>query len=112
MEVLEAYSHTPERLDDLPKAVEIVRRQGRMTLATAATRLRQSRAGGRWQTELSHEDVQTIIDLYRAGALAEDLAAKFSISLSSVRRLLPPQAPRTPQRLPGCHWKTRGTVAP
>ena len=38
--------------------------------------------------QLSPEEVRTIIDLYEEGALARDLAVKFGISLSSVRRLL------------------------
>jgi hypothetical protein len=37
---------------------------------------------------LSPDDVETIIDLYHGGTIAQDLAEKFGIGLSSVRRLL------------------------
>jgi transposase len=37
---------------------------------------------------LSTAEVQAIIDAYHAGMIAKDGAAKFQISLSSVRRLL------------------------
>lgn len=88
MEVLTAYSHTPERLHDLQKAVEVICRQ-RPDEAHAernedASRPRQWSMSDR----LSPDEVQTIIDLYRAGSIAKDVAAKFGISLSSVRRLL------------------------
>lgn len=43
---------------------------------------------------MSPDDVQIIIDLYRAGTIAKDLAVKFGISLSSVRRLLRKQGAR------------------
>lgn len=37
---------------------------------------------------LPSDDVKTIIDLHHAGTTGKDLAARFEISLSSVRRLL------------------------
>lgn len=88
MEVLTAYSHTPDLFDDLRKAVEIVRRHGpddpddghnedasRPSLRTLADRL-------------SPQDAQTITDLYHGGTPTKDLAAKFGISARSVRRLI------------------------
>jgi DNA-directed RNA polymerase specialized sigma24 family protein len=86
VEVLKAYSHTPERLDHLRKAVDITRAQGPGepddTRNEAASRPHLWAMSDR----LSHEDAQTIIDLYRGGMIAKDLAAKYGISLSSVRR--------------------------
>ncbi|MGH8950738.1 MAG: hypothetical protein ACRDX9_04875 [Acidimicrobiia bacterium] len=88
VEVLKAYSHTPERLDDLRRTVEIARRQepehpddGR---DDAASRPSLRALADR----LSPEDVQTIIDLHHGGTPTKDLAAKFEISARSVRRLL------------------------
>ncbi len=82
------YSHTPGRLDDLRKVVEIVRTQSPdepdHTRNVAASRPRQWAMSDR----LSPEDVRFIIDLYREGVIAKDVAAKFGISLSSVRRLI------------------------
>jgi DNA-directed RNA polymerase specialized sigma24 family protein len=87
-EVLTAYSHTSDLLDDLQKAVEIVRRHGpddpddghnedasRPSLRTLADRL-------------SPQNAQTITDLYHGGTSTKDLAAKFGISARSVRRLI------------------------
>lgn len=88
MEVLKPYSHTRERLDDLLRAVETARRQQPDepddTRNEAASRPRQWAVSDR----LSPENVGMIIDLYQGGMIAKDLAVKFGISLSSVRRLL------------------------
>ena len=88
MELLTAYSHTPERLDDLRKAVEIVRRQE--ADEPDAERNEDASRPRQWSMadRLSPEEVQTIINRYRTGTIAKDLAATFGISLSSVRRLL------------------------
>jgi hypothetical protein len=88
VELLAAYSHTPTRLDDLRKTVDIVRRQesddpddGRNEAASRPSR---------WTLadRLSPADVQTIIDLHQGGTPTKGLAAKFGISARSVRRLL------------------------
>lgn len=47
---------------------------------------------------LSPDEVQTLIDLYRTGTIAKDLAVKFGISLSSVRRLLRKHSARLSDR--------------
>ena len=88
MEVLTAYSHTPERLDDLRKAAEIVR--GQRPDEPDEERNEQASRPRQWSLadRLSPDEVQTIINRYRAGTTAKDLVVKLGISLSSVRRLL------------------------
>jgi transposase-like protein len=42
----------------------------------------------RLRDRFSREDLQTMIDLYRSGATARQVAEKFGVSLRSVKRLL------------------------
>ncbi|HEU0087976.1 MAG TPA: hypothetical protein VFQ77_10045 [Pseudonocardiaceae bacterium] len=88
MEALKAYSHTPAQLDDLRKTVEVMR--GQRPGDPDDTRNETASRPTRWALadRLSPEDVQAIIDLYREGTVAKDLATKFAISVKSVRRLL------------------------
>lgn len=87
MEVLKAYSHTPERLDDLRKAVEIVHRQERDDPDDGRNQPASRPSRRTLAHRLSPDDVQTIVDLYHGGTPTKDLAAKFGISARSVRRL-------------------------
>jgi len=49
------------------------------------------RSATRWwslRDRFSSEDLQTMIDLYRSGATAKQVAEKFGVSVRSVTRLL------------------------
>jgi DNA-directed RNA polymerase specialized sigma24 family protein len=85
VEVLKAYSHTPDQLYDLRKAREVVR--GDASNEPDDPQPPQPRP---WSMadRLSPEDVQAMIEKYHAGTIAQDLAAQYGISVKSVRRLL------------------------
>ena len=81
VEVLKRYSH-PDYLVDLRMVQQAVT---------------ESKLGGvvvepgkPWamKDRLSDRDVQTMIDLYRGGMIAREVAGQFGISESSVKRLL------------------------
>jgi len=88
VEVLKAYSHIPSRLYDLRKTWEVV--HGQLPDEHDEDRNEEASRPRQWSMtdRLSPRDVQAIIDQYHAGTIAKDLAEKFGISLSSVRRLL------------------------
>jgi hypothetical protein len=88
VEVLKAYSHTPERLYDLRKAVEIARRQEPDAPDDDRNEAASRPSRRTLADRLSPEDVQMIIDLRKGGTPTKELAAKFGISTRSVRRLL------------------------
>ena len=86
MEVLKAYSH-PAQLHDLRKIWEVVH-DGQPDEPDDRNEAASRRSQWSMVDRLSPADVQAIIDAYHAGMIAKDVAAKFQISLSSVRRLL------------------------
>jgi hypothetical protein len=91
VEVLKAYSHPSSLLYDLRTTWQIVTNQDSSDdYPVLGSQASDSESPQRWSKadRLAAADVQAIIDLYTGGVAGPDLAAKFGISLSSVRRLL------------------------
>jgi DNA-directed RNA polymerase specialized sigma24 family protein len=82
------YSNNPTLLDDLRYAREVVLSQNEDDEPELG---RQRRASGRrWAMahRLTAEDVRAVVSGYRAGRTARELAERFSVSESSVKRLV------------------------
>jgi FixJ family two-component response regulator len=88
--VLRHYSNRPDLLQQLQSAAVILLDVGRGGgvdadgEASACGVIRSRRLRDR----LSPGDVQAMIELYRSGSTARQVAEKFDVSLSSVKRLL------------------------
>jgi len=86
--VLRRYSNRPDLLEQLRKVGVILSRDGHdgNTGAEGATEtvIRSRRLRDRF----SPEDLQAMIDLYRSGTTARQVAEKYGLSLRSVKRLL------------------------
>lgn len=102
-EVQKAYSHTPARLDELRKAVEIVRRQepdnpddGRNEAASRPSRRALA-------DRLSPEDVQMIIDLYQGGTPTKGPGRQVRDQYAQCPTAAE-EAPPTTQRPPRRDW--------
>ena len=82
------YSNNPTLLDDLRNAREPVLDPGGEDEAELGGERRAN--GRRWTLahRLAPGDRQAVVDGYRAGATARELAGRFSISESSVKRLV------------------------
>jgi hypothetical protein len=82
------YSNRPDLLEQLRKVAEILLNHAQNddagTEVTTACVVRSRRLCDRFFPE----DLQTMIDLYRSGTTAKQVAEKFGISLRSVKRLL------------------------
>jgi len=82
------YSNRPDLLQQLRKVATILSdsRQdddtGAKVVAECVVRSRRLR------DRFSSEDLQTMIDLYRLGATAKQVAEEFGVSIRSVKRLL------------------------
>jgi hypothetical protein len=86
--VLRHYSNRPDLLEQLRKVAVILSRDGHNG-TTGAEVIRESVVRSRrLRDRFSSEDLQTMIDLYRSGTTAKQVAEKFGVSLRSVKRLL------------------------
>jgi DNA-directed RNA polymerase specialized sigma24 family protein len=88
VDLITRYSNNPTLLDDLRNAREAVLGPRREDEPDLGGELRAN--GRRWALahRLAASDRQAVVDGYRAGATARELAERFSISESSVKRLL------------------------
>jgi hypothetical protein len=82
------YSNNPTLLDDLKNARQIVLTQDEDDEPELGGQRRAS--GRRWPVaqRLAADGVQAVVDGYRAGSTARELAERFVLSESSVKRLL------------------------
>jgi DNA-binding CsgD family transcriptional regulator len=82
------YSNRPDLLEQLRRVAAILLDGGRddgAGVKVTAERVTRSR----WlRDRFSLSDLQVMIDLYRSGTTAKQVAEKFGISLRSVKRLL------------------------
>lgn len=88
VELIVRYSNNPPLLDDLRNAREAVPSQSEDDEPELGGR-RQAN-GRRWAVahRLTAKDVQAVVNGYRAGKTTRELAERFAISESSVKRLL------------------------
>ena len=82
------YSNRPDLLEQLRKVVAVLSNStqddGTAAKAAAESVVRSRRLRDRF----SQDDLQSMIDLYRSGTTAKQVAEKFGVSLRSVKRLL------------------------
>lgn len=93
------YSNRPDLLEQLRKVVVILSNDGQdgdMGTEMPTESVIRSR---RLRDRFFREDLQTMIDLYRSGTTARQVAEKFGVSLRSVKRLLHQHGVRR-ERLP------------
>jgi hypothetical protein len=82
------YSNRPDLLEQLRKVVAILsdsRQDDGTDAKVAAERMVRSR---RLCDRFSLEDLRVMIDLYRSGTTAREVAEKYGVSLRSIKRLL------------------------
>jgi hypothetical protein len=86
--VIRRYSNRPDLLEQLRKVASILldsRQDDDTGVKVAAECVVRSR---RLRDRFSSDDLQMMIDLYRLGATAKQVAEKFGVNLRSVKRLL------------------------
>jgi hypothetical protein len=88
VELLTRYSNNPTLLNDLKNARQIVLAQNEDDEPELGGERRAN--GRRWVVaqRLAADGVQAVLDGYRAGGTARELAERFGISESSVKRLV------------------------
>jgi hypothetical protein len=86
--VIRRYSNRPDLLEQLRKVSEILSYGGQDDGACAEVTAERVTRSRRLRDRFSSEDLQAMIDLYRVGTTAREVAEKFGISLRSVKRLL------------------------
>lgn len=87
VEVLTAYSHPPNGSMTCGKRSRSCVGKSRTALTMAATRTCHGPASGLWQTNCLRTTCRQSSSSTESGPIGKDLAAKFGISLSSIRRL-------------------------
>lgn len=78
----------PDLLERLRKVAAILVNDGQNGSASAEVPTTSVVRLRRLRDRFSSEDLQAMIDLYRLGATARQVAEKFGVSLRSVKRLL------------------------
>ncbi len=95
------YSNRPDLLEQLREVAAILSNDGQddgTGAEVASERLVRSR---RLRDRFSLDNLQAMIDLYRSGTTARQVAEKFGVSLRSVKRLLRQHGVRREQRSRG-----------
>jgi Helix-turn-helix domain of resolvase len=82
------YSNRPDLLEQLRKVAALLSDGGQDDGAGAKVTTECVIRSRRLRDRFSLDDLQVMIDLYRSGSTARQVAEKFGISLSSVKRLL------------------------
>jgi DNA-directed RNA polymerase specialized sigma24 family protein len=82
------YSNNPTLLDDLRRAREAVQSSYEDDEPELGGQRWASRRRWAMTNRLTAEDVQAVVNGYRAGRTARELAERFSVSESSVKRLV------------------------
>jgi hypothetical protein len=96
VELLRQYSNRSDLLDDLTKTLERVQKERRTGSSEeeaeleAEGLLRAVRSPQVWRIHdrLTSDDIARMIEDYHAGATLRELAARYSIGLTNVKRLL------------------------
>jgi helix-turn-helix resolvase-like protein len=86
--VMRRYSNRSDLLEQLRNVVVILSDGGQDEDAGARVTIECVIRSRRLCDRFSPEDLQTMIDLYRSGTTARQVAEKFGVSLRSVKRLL------------------------
>ena len=82
------YSNRPDLLERLRKVAAILMDDGQNGSASAEVPTTSVVRLRRLRDRFSSADLQAMIDLYRTGTTARQVAEKFGVSLRSVKRLL------------------------
>jgi hypothetical protein len=82
------YSNRPELLEQLRKVAVILSGDGHDGNTGAGVVKEGMGRSRRLCDRFSSEDLQSMIDLYRSGATARQVAGNYGVSLRSVKRLL------------------------
>jgi len=85
--VIRHYSNRPDLLEQLRNVAVILSDVSQDDGASAKVTIEYVIRSRRLRDRFSPEDLQTMIDLYRSGVTAKQVAEKFSASLRSVKRL-------------------------
>lgn len=92
MDLLVAYSNLSDLREQLQRVAVILSEEARQDDEPGASADSvEVRSASRWwslRDRFSPEDLQTMIDLYKSGATAKQVAEKFDVSVRSVTRLL------------------------
>jgi hypothetical protein len=88
IEVIRRYSNRPDLLEQLRKVAMIVSDGGQSVGTGVKVTTESVVRSRRLRDRFSSEDLQIMIDLYRSGTTARQVAEKFGVSLRSVKRLL------------------------
>ncbi|MCA1607116.1 MAG: hypothetical protein LC775_16975 [Acidobacteria bacterium] len=90
VDLVAAYSNRPDVLGDLEYTLAALAKAQAATGEAEHVSVRSERSMRAWRVShrLTEEDVQLLIKEYHAGALRQELADTYKISLSSVGRLL------------------------
>lgn len=88
VEVVRRYSNRPDLLKQLRNVAVILSDVSQDDWAGVKVTTECVIRSRRLRDRFSPEDLQTMIDLYRSGTTAKQVAEKFGVSLRSVKRLL------------------------
>jgi hypothetical protein len=90
VDLLRRYWNRSDLLEQLRKVVVIMANVNQDGMAGAGVEINTVRVvrSRRLRDRFSAEDLQAMIDLYRSGTTAKQVAEKFGVSLRSVKRLL------------------------
>ena len=91
MDLVVAYSNRSDLREQLQRAVMILLEEAEQDDEPKCRTMGDVRSVTRWwslRDRFSPEDLQTMIDLYKSGTTAKQVADKFGVSVRSVTRLL------------------------
>jgi DNA-directed RNA polymerase specialized sigma24 family protein len=91
VDLLVTYSNRFDLREQLQRAALILSKEARQDDEPDSSEGGGVRSATRWwslRNRFSPEDLQVMIDLYTSGNTAKEVAEKFGVSLSSVKRLL------------------------
>ncbi|MBV8542827.1 MAG: helix-turn-helix domain-containing protein [Pseudonocardiales bacterium] len=91
MDLLVAYSNRSDLREQLQQVAAILPEDGSQDDGSDSRVEGEVRSATRWwslRDRFSPEDLRTMIDLYRSGTTAKQIAEKFGVSKRSVMRLL------------------------
>jgi hypothetical protein len=91
------YSNRPDLLQQLRKVAAIMSEGGQDDGKSAEVTTTGVVRSRRLPDRFSLEDLHMMLDLYRSGTTARQVAEKFGVSLRSVKRLLHQHGVRRPQ---------------
>jgi hypothetical protein len=104
VDLLVAYSNRSELREQLQQVAMILSEEAIQDNGSDSDTDGEVRSATRWwslRDRFSAEDLQTMIDLYRSGTTAKQVAEKFGVSVRSVTRLLHQHGIRRESR--DCH---------